>query len=185
MWLNFSTFRVVALDNIWFPVIFIGIVVAILFFPAPVLYSKSRKWFLYSNVSLHAHDGELLVLIGTIGSGACCAPVFIPSNFAISSSAIFTARRLTAWAYVSPQTESILNTSNTYLRTLNYSSASTAPAGPTLGNATQRTPVSSASSRHCQESGDYSSVSDDIMIRATSSHILSTAVNTHSPSSTT
>ncbi|TKA33443.1 hypothetical protein B0A49_12950, partial [Cryomyces minteri] len=47
-WLNFSRF---GSDNmyIYWPVLLIAVTVLVLFFPAPVLYNRSRRWFLYSN----------------------------------------------------------------------------------------------------------------------------------------
>ncbi|KAI9850309.1 MAG: hypothetical protein M1838_005869 [Thelocarpon superellum] len=48
MWLNFSR---VGGDRmyVYWPVIMIGLTVAILFFPAKILYYRSRQWWLYSN----------------------------------------------------------------------------------------------------------------------------------------
>lgn len=37
---------------IYWPVVLIGLTALILFFPAPVLYWRARKWWAYSNVSL-------------------------------------------------------------------------------------------------------------------------------------
>ncbi|KAK3373611.1 SPX domain-containing protein [Lasiosphaeria ovina] len=52
IWLNFSRF-----GNTWetmylyYPVILIGLSLAILFFPAPIIHYKARRWFVYSHVS--------------------------------------------------------------------------------------------------------------------------------------
>lgn len=50
VWLNFSQYG--ASDMfIYYPIILIFVTVVIIFFPAPVLFHKSRKWFVYSHVS--------------------------------------------------------------------------------------------------------------------------------------
>ena len=50
MWINFTQHAAHELF-IYFPVLLIGISALIMFFPAPILYHKTRIWFLYSNVS--------------------------------------------------------------------------------------------------------------------------------------
>ena len=50
VWLNFQ----VSGSNrfyIYYPVVLTGLVVTIVFFPAPVLYHRGRRWLVYSNVS--------------------------------------------------------------------------------------------------------------------------------------
>lgn len=49
LWLNFQQSVYSAMFLYW-PVILAGISALILFFPAPVLYHKSRAWWAYSNV---------------------------------------------------------------------------------------------------------------------------------------
>jgi hypothetical protein len=50
VWLNFSQYG--ASDMfIYYPVLLIFVTVFIIFFPAPVLFHRSRKWFVYSHVS--------------------------------------------------------------------------------------------------------------------------------------
>lgn len=51
MWLNFSHFSFGAM-YLYYPVILIGLSVLILFLPFPILYHRSRLWFLYSVVSI-------------------------------------------------------------------------------------------------------------------------------------
>lgn len=49
MWLNFTRYGSPAM-YLYYPVLLIFITFAILFMPAPILWHKSRKWFLYSHV---------------------------------------------------------------------------------------------------------------------------------------
>ncbi|KAF2140215.1 uncharacterized protein K452DRAFT_52932 [Aplosporella prunicola CBS 121167] len=49
VWLNFSHFGGDAM-YIYYPVLLIGITVILIFLPLPLLYHRSRRWFLYSNV---------------------------------------------------------------------------------------------------------------------------------------
>ena len=51
VWLNFSQYGTPEMF-IYYPVILVFFGVLIIFFPAPVLYHKSRKWFVYSHVRL-------------------------------------------------------------------------------------------------------------------------------------
>ncbi|KAL1635854.1 Xenotropic and polytropic retrovirus receptor 1 [Neofusicoccum ribis] len=48
MWLNFSRYGGESMYIYW-PVVLIGLTLIVLFFPAPVLYHRSRRWFAYSN----------------------------------------------------------------------------------------------------------------------------------------
>lgn len=50
IWLNFSRYGS-SVMYLYYPVILIFITFVILFFPAPILFHKSRRWFLYSHVS--------------------------------------------------------------------------------------------------------------------------------------
>lgn len=50
MWLNFTHYGASAMYT-YYPVILIGISAIVLFFPARVLYYRTRGWFLYSMVS--------------------------------------------------------------------------------------------------------------------------------------
>jgi xenotropic and polytropic retrovirus receptor 1 len=51
IWLNFTRYGA-DMMYIYFPIFLIGVTALILFFPAPILYYRSRQWFLYANVSL-------------------------------------------------------------------------------------------------------------------------------------
>lgn len=51
MWLNFTRYGSSAM-YLYYPVLLIFITFAILFMPAPILWHKSRKWFLYSHVRI-------------------------------------------------------------------------------------------------------------------------------------
>lgn len=50
MWLNFSRLGDWQDLYLYYPVILIGISILIIFFPAPVLHHKARRWFAYSHV---------------------------------------------------------------------------------------------------------------------------------------
>jgi hypothetical protein len=50
IWLNFSQYGSPDM-YLYYPVILIGVSLAVLFFPAPILRYKSRRWFLYAHVS--------------------------------------------------------------------------------------------------------------------------------------
>lgn len=54
MWLNFTRYGDESM-YLFYPVILIGISVFILFLPAPILYHRSRFWFLYANVCTGVH----------------------------------------------------------------------------------------------------------------------------------
>lgn len=60
MWVNFSRYGSPDM-YIYYPVVLIGITVLILFCPIPVIWHRSRGWFLYSHVSLVSRL-ELLLL---------------------------------------------------------------------------------------------------------------------------
>ena len=68
MWINFQPFGMGKMFIYW-PVIFIGLSVLILFFPAKILYHRSRTWWLYSNVSLPSL--ALTLLIHPVALVAC------------------------------------------------------------------------------------------------------------------
>ncbi|PHH85353.1 hypothetical protein CDD83_547 [Cordyceps sp. RAO-2017] len=48
MWMNFSRYGAPGM-YLYYPVILVGITILIIFFPAPVLAYKSRKWFVYAH----------------------------------------------------------------------------------------------------------------------------------------
>jgi len=52
LWLNFSRLGDWETMYLYYPVILITLSLVILFFPAPILHHKARRWFLYSHVSL-------------------------------------------------------------------------------------------------------------------------------------
>lgn len=53
MWLNFNQWGSDAM-YIYYPLILLGLSILILFFPAKILYYRSRKWLIYSMVSFLA-----------------------------------------------------------------------------------------------------------------------------------
>lgn len=60
MWLNFSRYGSPAM-YLYYPVILIFLTFSILFLPAPILFHKSRRWFLYSHVSSEPMDLVVIV----------------------------------------------------------------------------------------------------------------------------
>jgi hypothetical protein len=82
MWLNFSRYGTPDMF-IYYPVILIFISVLIIFFPAPVLYYKSRKWFVYSHVSSFS-TLYCVSELTDIDSGVCFWLDYTPLNFEIS-----------------------------------------------------------------------------------------------------
>jgi hypothetical protein len=51
VWVNFTRYGAADM-YIYFPVILIVVSIIIVFFPGPILYHRSRRWFVYSHVSL-------------------------------------------------------------------------------------------------------------------------------------
>lgn len=58
VWLNFSRYRVLEMF-IYYPVILVFVTVVIIFLPAPIMFYRSRRWFVYSHVSheISLHSG--------------------------------------------------------------------------------------------------------------------------------
>ncbi|KAK4225028.1 EXS family-domain-containing protein [Podospora fimiseda] len=52
LWLNFSRLGDWEGLYLWYPVFLIGITLVIIFFPAPILHYKARRWFAYSHYRL-------------------------------------------------------------------------------------------------------------------------------------
>jgi hypothetical protein len=73
MYLNFSQ---TGGDHmyVYYPVILIGISVAVLFNPLKVFYFRTRMWLLYSLVSTSILVSKEITKDNS--SGACCLPVF-------------------------------------------------------------------------------------------------------------
>ncbi len=95
IWLNFSRLGDWEAMYLYYPVILIGVTLIILFFPAPILHHKARRWFLYSHVS---HRRPFFVLpqysawLTTSTSFGCSCPAYTLLSFATSFSAIFGVR---------------------------------------------------------------------------------------------
>lgn len=90
VWLNFNRF----VDDtmyIYWPVILIGLSVALLFLPAPAIYYRSREWFLNSMVCGSLGGNTCMIL--TYRSSVYHSQALILSNFATSFSVINSARR--------------------------------------------------------------------------------------------
>lgn len=72
MWLNFSRYGSEDM-YLWYPVLLIVVSVLVIFLPAPVLRSKSRRWFAYSHVSLPPTPGvsgwSLTVVVAVAAGG--------------------------------------------------------------------------------------------------------------------
>lgn len=85
MWLNFTRYGSPDM-YLYYPVILIFVTFAILFMPAPILYYKSRKWFLYSHVSLTISKPQSHVESLTVCSGVSSLLGYIQSSSEISFS---------------------------------------------------------------------------------------------------
>lgn len=97
MWVNFSRYGSPDM-YIYYPVVLIFITAVILFFPAPLLWHRSRRWFVYSHVSLTywlSRDQT-----NTLCSGVCFSLAYTLSSFEISSLAISTVPSHTPQRYV-------------------------------------------------------------------------------------
>lgn len=72
LWLNFANVGPSAMYLYW-PVVLISLTFLILFFPAPILGHKARRWFLYSHVGPSQHlcvrDRYLCCLVATASCG--------------------------------------------------------------------------------------------------------------------
>lgn len=89
IWLNFSVAANPRLF-LYYPVILIGLTIVLLFFPAPTLWHRSRKWFLYSHACL-TDPITLSLLQLTAISGVSSSPAYIPWSFVTFSWATCTA----------------------------------------------------------------------------------------------
>jgi xenotropic and polytropic retrovirus receptor 1 len=88
LWLNFSSYGAPEMF-LYYPVILIFVTVVTLFLPAPILYHRSRRWFVYAHVSmLYLYFRVTLIIY----SGVYYLPAYILSSFEISSWEICTAR---------------------------------------------------------------------------------------------
>lgn len=88
MWLNFSRYGAPEMF-LYYPVILIFATALTIFLPAPLLFHRSRRWFVYAHVStLHLYLRVTLIIY----SGVCCLPAYILSSFETSSWEICTAR---------------------------------------------------------------------------------------------
>jgi len=88
VWLNFSRYGAPEMF-IYYPVILIFVTVVIIFIPAPIIFHRSRRWFVYSHVSL-----ELFCYISrllTQSSGVCFWLAYTPWSFGTSFWEICTA----------------------------------------------------------------------------------------------
>ena len=92
MWLNFLTVNAM---YIYWPVVLIGVTVAVLFLPLRVLYHRSRKWWAYSNVSQNLRDG---VSTADMASGVFYWRVCTRLSFVTSSWETCTVPRRMQWA---------------------------------------------------------------------------------------
>lgn len=80
MWLNFSGYGSSAM-YLYYPIILMVVSFAILFLPAPFLFYKSRRWFLYSHVSPDSANIHHRSRALTSCSGAFFGQVYTPSSF--------------------------------------------------------------------------------------------------------
>lgn len=64
IWLNFSRLGDWEGLYLYYPVVLIGISLVIIFFPAPILHHKARRWFLYSHVRARSNRKPQLFRLG-------------------------------------------------------------------------------------------------------------------------
>jgi hypothetical protein len=94
MWLNFQQSGTDTMFLYW-PVLLVFCTISLLFFPAPILYHKSREWFLYSNVSQSSFCPSSMA--DNRHSFGYCLLDYIPLNSGTSFWATCTAQRLIPW----------------------------------------------------------------------------------------
>lgn len=156
LWLNFVLPAAHSMFLYW-PAILIGLTVLILFFPAPIIYHRSRQWWVYSNVRVRVTSNITSLNTAAVSSIACgtisCRiQRFLSWRYVLLAnichgSKNFRSRQSQRWA------ESLRTD-----RTSSSSSASMPRTGATQGNATRPTHDSSASSQPCLVFGVHSSV---------------------------
>lgn len=71
IWLNFSRLGDWETMYLYYPVILICLSLIILFFPAPILHHKARRWFLYSHVGLLHAEHQSCLLTWSLFSTVC------------------------------------------------------------------------------------------------------------------
>ncbi len=91
IWLNFSRFGDWESMYLHYPVVLICISLAILFFPAPILHHKARRWFLYSHVGASCARLVRTMLTTMLFSTVCSLRAFIQSSSGTFSWGIFGA----------------------------------------------------------------------------------------------
>jgi hypothetical protein len=80
---------------LFYPVILICITAALIFLPAPTLFYRSRRWFLYSNVKFQRASPQIYA---DRNSGDYSSPAFTLSSSVTSSWGICSAPLRTALA---------------------------------------------------------------------------------------
>ncbi len=80
---------------LYWPAILIGLTVLILFFPAPILYHRSREWWAYSNVRIQATSEYCITNVAS--SFDYCLLGCIPWSSETFFLVICTARRHMPW----------------------------------------------------------------------------------------
>ena len=86
---------------LYWPVVLIGVTFLLIFFPAPILFHRSRMWWLYSNVSgtIHSKTNPSLkkscTSVLTYNSGDYSYRVHIQLSFETSSWETCTVRKPT------------------------------------------------------------------------------------------
>lgn len=111
MWANFSRYGSEQF-YLYYPVVLLALSVLIIFFPAPFLTYKSRRWFAYSHVSDSSIAEPPLILNAlpylSCFSGAFSWPVYILSSSGTFSLAICIVHLPTLWLYVPCSTPAFL-----------------------------------------------------------------------------
>ena len=102
MWLNFQQAGTNPMFLYW-PVLLVGLTICILFFPAPIIYHRSREWWAYSNVSsLSRTQLDLLTLcevsITACWTVSCRIQRFLPWRYVLFPN-IFHGGKLPQYTY--------------------------------------------------------------------------------------
>lgn len=96
-WLNFENFWSDHISPVEYPIIFLAIALAITFAPFPILYHRSRRWFLIAHVRRTPGTNPDAML--TVRSGDLCSPVYILWNQETSGLEMCSALSPILWGY--------------------------------------------------------------------------------------
>lgn len=150
MWFNFNQWGSSAM-YIYYPLILLGLSTLILFFPAKVLYYRSRKWLIYSMVNL------LALLVSSSLLTFMQWRLILAGLYPVEFRDFYLGDMFCSLTYamgVSTSKLLFFTITETLSRTLNSCSVSMPTVGQTPDNATLATPASSASLPPSQQYGE-------------------------------